>query len=176
VEIQRPANRERGRSTPPDCIYRGPRPSTYVCARAQTCHPPPSRLTVMSRPPSDGERSCYRLMFRSLSRIIFGSIILYPLGDGPPHGEPPDHYERRVDSARLVSLARHASLCHCIRASGRQVLHLAVKRCANKRVRRHFADAPLISDQPELTISAPPLLFGRRPPPNLVCGANYLSF
>jgi hypothetical protein len=57
-----------------------------------------------------------------------------------------------------------ASLCHCTRASGRQVLHLAAERCANKRVRRPLADAPLISDQPELTISAPQLLFGRRPP------------
>jgi hypothetical protein len=52
--------------------------------------------------------------------------------------------------------------------SGRQVLHLAAERCAIKKVRRPLADAPLISDQPELTIARLRYsLGGDRPPLSL---------
>jgi hypothetical protein len=70
-----------------------------------------------------------------ISLLSAGSTF-YSLDDGPPHVEPPDHYDRLSTLLDLsVSKGRQAYAI-ALGASGRQVHHLAAERCAIKKVPR----------------------------------------
>ena len=134
-----------------------PNPPRHVVSR----HPiSPQRAAPTFKPPNDS----VDMDSQGYQPVILGPYLLVRPRDGPPHDEPPDHYDRLVNSARLVSLARHASLRHCTQRIGPPSSSVGGGKMRQRKSATAFAVARLISDQPELTISAPPLLFGRRPP------------